>query len=224
MTEMLADSRVIDAANLKVAGGLRRTAGRAVAAVLLLLTLPLLLAVAVAVKLTSPGPVLFAQSRLGLCRQPFTMWKFRTMAVDNDDREHRRYVTQLLAGEDSHGGERGVYKLAGDPRVTRVGALLRRTSLDELPQLVNVLLGQMALVGPRPVLSWEAEMFPGWAARRFRVRPGMTGLWQVSGRSAVGYREALQFDVEYVTTRTLRLDLQILVRTVGVVLGRSTAR
>ena len=202
-----------------------RTALEAVAAALLLTLLsPLLLAVAVAVRATSPGPVLFRQQRLGLGREPFTLLKFRTMAVDNDDRAHREYVTALLTAEVApHGGREGVYKLVDDPRVTRVGRFLRRTSLDELPQLLDVATGRMALVGPRPVLAWEADLFPDWAEPRFTVRPGITGLWQVSGRSATGMLDALALDVEYVRTRSLRLDLSLLAATAGVLLGRSTA-
>lgn len=202
-----------------------RTALEAVAAALLLALLsPLLLAVAVAVRATSPGPVLFRQERLGLGREPFTLLKFRTMAADNDDRAHREYVTALLTAEVApHGGREGVYKLVDDPRVTPVGRFLRRTSLDELPQLLDVVTGRMALVGPRPVLAWEAELFPSWAEPRFDVRPGITGLWQVRGRSATGMLDALALDVEYVRTRSPRLDLSLLVATAGVLLGRSTA-
>lgn len=212
----------LEARRLK--GSLRRAAGRLAALILLLLVTPLLLVIAVAVRLSSPGPVLFRQRRLGLLRQPFTMLKFRTMVQDNDDSIHREYVAQLLTGDADDGGEQGVYKLVGDPRVTWVGRILRRTSLDELPQLINVVRGDMALVGPRPVLEYEAEMFPSWAALRFRVRPGITGLWQVSGRSAVDYHGALAYDVDYVRRRSLLLDLSILLRTLGVLVGRSVAR
>ena len=196
-----------------------------VAALLIVLLAPLLLAVAVAVRLSSPGPVLFRQERLGAGRRPFSLIKFRTMAVDNDDRAHREYVTALLTSRDApHGGEEGVYKLAADPRITRVGAVLRCTSLDELPQLFNVLRGDMAFVGPRPVLAWEAELFPPWAAPRFDVRPGLTGLWQVRGRSALSYSDALALDVVYRSRRSLRLDLSILLRTPLALLDRRAAR
>jgi lipopolysaccharide/colanic/teichoic acid biosynthesis glycosyltransferase len=195
-----------------------------VAAVLIVLASPLLIVIALAVATTSEGPVLFRQERLGAGREPFTMLKFRTMAVDGDDQAHRQYVTALLSSDEPpHGGEEGVFKLVADPRVTRVGALLRRTSLDELPQLWNVVRGEMALVGPRPVLAWEEKMFPAWAQRRFDVRPGMTGLWQVRGRSAVGFREALALDVEYSHSRTVWLDLKILAATLVVLLDRRHA-
>ncbi|MGH3717112.1 MAG: sugar transferase [Micromonosporaceae bacterium] len=196
-----------------------------VALVLLLLVSPVLVAVAVAVKLSGPGPVLFRQERLGLHRRGFRIIKFRTMADGNSDEIHRRYVRRLLT-EDAppDGGQAGVYKLAADPRVTRIGGFLRRTSLDELPQLWNVVRGELSLVGPRPVLAWEAELFPEGAERRFTVRPGITGLWQISGRSTVDYRAALELDVRYAQTKSLWLDLWILARTVVVVLDRSVAR
>ncbi|MGH3738776.1 MAG: sugar transferase [Micromonosporaceae bacterium] len=198
----------------------------AVAALLLVVLLsPVLLAVAIAVKLSSPGPVLFRQERLGLHRRRFRIIKFRTMIDGNSDEIHRRYVRRLLT-EDTppDGGQAGVYKLTTDPRVTRVGSFLRRTSLDELPQLWNVVRGELSLVGPRPVLAWEAELFGEGAEPRFAVRPGITGLWQVSGRSTVDYKAALELDVRYAHTKSLWLDLRILARTVRVVLDRSVAR
>lgn len=151
--------------------------------------------------------------------QPFEMLKFRTMYVNSDDRLHREYVHRLLTepvgAAPSIGG---LYKLADDPRITPVGKWLRRTSLDELPQLINVLRGEMALVGPRPVLPWEAALFEPRHKRRYEVRPGLTGLWQTSGRNRLTFTQALDLDVEYVERRSLRLDLQILGRTPGVVL------
>jgi lipopolysaccharide/colanic/teichoic acid biosynthesis glycosyltransferase len=146
------------------------------------------------------------------------MLKLRTMRNDATDAVHREYVQRMLAGDARP--EDGLYKLGHDNRVTRVGAVLRRCSLDELPQFWNVLRGDMSLVGPRPVLPWEAELFPSWAGRRFDVQPGVTGLWQVSGRNRLTMTEGLALDVRYVASRTLRLDLLILVRTVGAVIGR----
>ena len=193
---------------------LRVVVDAVVALALLLLMAPVLLGVAVAIRVSDPGPVLFRQERLGARRRPFRMLKFRTMVIGNDDRVHREYVTALLTADEApHGGEEGVYKLAADPRVTRIGALLRRTSTDELPQLWNVVRGEMALVGPRPVLGWEAELFPDWSTPRFDVRPGLTGLWQIRGRSALDYQEALALDVEYVRSRSFWLDLRILATT-----------
>lgn len=192
---------------------------------LLLLLLPVMALLALTVRATSRGPALFRQERVGRYCEPFVMLKFRSMRVDNDDSAHRAYVTALLTQETPpDGGEPGVYKIARDPRVTPVGRLLRRTSLDELPQLINVLKGDMSLVGPRPALAFEVQMYDKSQRRRLDVLPGLTGLWQVSGRSSLTMRDALQLDVEYVDTRTLWLDLRILLRTPLALLGRSAAR
>ena len=181
---------------------------------LIILVAPLLLLLWLLVRLTSRGPALFRQERLGRERKPFTVLKFRTMHIGNDDRIHRDYVTGLLSADAATpAGDSGLFKLDADPRVTRVGAWLRRTSLDELPQLFNVLRGEMSLVGPRPVLPWEARLFSEAYQRRFAVKPGITGLWQVSGRSRLSMRTALELDVEYVLRRSLALDLSILLRT-----------
>ena len=170
------------------------------------------------VQCTSAGPALYRQERLGRGKQPFTLLKFRTMYVNNDDRIHRQYVTSLLSGEEAAGGQRGFYKLEDDPRITPAGAWLRRLSLDELPQLFNVLKGEMSLVGPRPVLAWEAKMFREPHQQRFEVKPGITGLWQVSGRSRLSYQQALELDVEYVRRRSITLDLAILAGTIPALL------
>jgi lipopolysaccharide/colanic/teichoic acid biosynthesis glycosyltransferase len=186
----------------------------------LILVAPLLLAVAVAIRLTSPGPALFRQARLGRDRRPFTLCKFRTMYAGCPDDVHREYVRKLLTGSQApDGGRNGVYKLDGDTRITPVGRLLRRTSIDELPQLLNVIRGDMSLVGPRPALDWEAEMFGAGYDRRFAVPPGLTGLWQVSGRNALTMRQGLDLDIEYVRRQSLALDLWILARTIPVVLS-----
>ncbi len=194
------------------------------AAALLLVLSPLLLVIALLVRATSPGPALFRQTRLGRGERPFTILKFRTMWLGGDDSVHRRYVAQLLTETSPpFGGRPGLYKLVGDPRVTPLGALLRRTSLDELPQLVNVLRGEMSLVGPRPATPWEVELFQPRHRARFLVKPGITGLWQVSGRNRMTMREALELDVRYVETRSLRLDLAIIWRTIPTVLRRTEA-
>lgn len=188
----------------------------------LILLIPVLVVVAVVVRLTSRGPVLFRQERLGRDQRPFTIYKFRTMKFGNDDSLHRKYVTALLTDDVApDGGTVGVYKLVDDPRITSVGGFLRKTSLDEFPQLLNVLRGEMALVGPRPALAWEAAMFPAGTELRFAVRPGITGLWQVGGRGGVDMRTALQMDCEYVRTRSIAGDARILLRTVVVLFGRS---
>jgi len=186
----------------------------------LLVAAPLLLAVAVAIRLTSPGPALFRQARLGRDRRPFTLCKFRTMYTGCPDDVHREYVTKLLTDEaPPDGGKNGVFKLDGDARITPLGRLLRRTSIDELPQLLNVIRGDMSLVGPRPALAWEAEMFGADYAGRFAVPPGLTGLWQVSGRNALTMRQGLDLDIEYVRRQSLALDLWILTKTIPVVLS-----
>lgn len=192
-----------------------------VVALLLIVSLsPVIVSLLLLVRLTSTGPALFRQERLGRCRRRFTMLKLRTMYVDNDDKIHREYVFSLLSGDNPlAGGENGLFKLEKDPRITPAGAWLRRTSLDELPQLFNVLSGKMSLVGPRPVLSWEADMFSADHGRRFEVKPGLTGLWQVSGRSRLTMKEALELDSEYVGRRSFALDILILIRTVPALLG-----
>lgn len=206
-------------------GATKRALDVVVAAPALLVLAPAMAAIALLVRLTSPGPALFKQARVGLDGREFVVWKFRTMRAGADDRVHRAYVRRLLTEErPPDGGTPGVYKLAADPRVTPVGAWLRRTSLDELPQLWNVLRGEMSLVGPRPALPWEVELYEPRYHERFAVRPGMTGLWQVSGRSHLGMRDALDLDVEYVRRRSLGLDLRILARTVAVVAGGLGAR
>jgi len=206
----------------------RRTTARVldllVAVPILVLLAPLMLLVGLVVTCTSRGPALFTQVRLGRCRRPFVMYKFRTMFVGSDDRPHRDYVARLMAEPAMARGPGGLYKLADDPRITRLGRWLRRTSLDELPQLFNVLRGDMSLVGPRPVLPWEAELFGPEHAVRFDVRPGVTGLWQCSGRNQLTMRQALDLDVRYVEQQSLRLDLTILLRTIPTVLGRVGAR
>jgi lipopolysaccharide/colanic/teichoic acid biosynthesis glycosyltransferase len=186
------------------------------AVVLLVLTLPLLVTAAGATALSSRGPVLFRQTRVGRGGVPFTLLKLRTMRHGSDDGVHRDYVTRLLSG--TAAPVDGLYKLSRDERVTRVGALLRRSSLDELPQLWNVLRGDMSLVGPRPSLHWEVELFPAWAQARFQVRPGLTGLWQGSGRNRLTMIEGLALDVLYVEELSLARDVAILLRTVRAVL------
>jgi lipopolysaccharide/colanic/teichoic acid biosynthesis glycosyltransferase len=200
--------------------GAKRALDIAVSLALIVVLVPLLVLLMFLVRSTSAGPALFRQERLGRDRRPFTMLKLRTMYVGGDDAIHRDFITNLLRGGSEAVAARGegLYKLAADPRVTQVGAWLRRTSLDELPQLVNVLRGEMSLVGPRPVLSWEAEMFGEQHQQRFAVKPGLTGLWQVSGRSRLSMQRALELDVEYVIRRSFILDLMILFRTVPALL------
>jgi lipopolysaccharide/colanic/teichoic acid biosynthesis glycosyltransferase len=168
-------------------------------------------------RVTSPGPGLFRQQRLGRDGAPFTMLKLRTMRVNCDDAQHREYVRGMLSDRPA-AQQAGMYKLARDPRITAVGAFLRKTSLDELPQLINVLRGDMSLVGPRPALAWEAEMYKPADRIRFAVRPGITGLWQVSGRSRLSMRQALDLDSDFVRHYGVGQYLTILARTVPALL------
>ncbi|SNR77419.1 sugar transferase [Blastococcus mobilis] len=192
------------------------------AALLLLLTAPLSLILAVWIRLDTPGPALFRQQRVGQGRRPFTLYKFRTMRVGADDAAHRALIAAELRGEDTR--RRGSTKIDDDARITRAGRFLRRTSCDELPQLLNVVRGDMSLVGPRPCLPWEADMFPAKYAERFTVRPGLTGLWQVRGRSVLGTLDMLELDLEYVRTRRLGTDLAIVMATIPALLRGDGAR
>ena len=190
------------------------------ATILVLILSPLLLIIAIAVAVSSPGPTFFRQERLGRNQVIFVMLKFRTMAEGSDDGIHRAFVTNMFAADGTDGGDEDViHKLNEDPRITSIGRILRRLSLDELPQLFNVLAGHMSMVGPRPALPWEADLFQAHHLIRFDVKPGVTGLWQVSGRSTLTMPQALDLDAEYVARRSFGLDLWILLRTVPVVLA-----
>jgi lipopolysaccharide/colanic/teichoic acid biosynthesis glycosyltransferase len=197
----------------------KRVMDLVLASIGLVLVAPLLVLILALVRLTSPGPGLFRQVRVGAGHRPFVMYKLRTMRTDADPQVHLDYVRRLMAGEVEPVD--GLYKLDQDARITRLGRFLRRSSLDELPQLLNVLRGEMSLVGPRPALQEEVELFPAWAEARFEVRPGLTGLWQVSGRNHLTMTQGLRIDVEYVTRRSVWLDLQVMLRTVRAVVGRS---
>ncbi|MGZ4634083.1 exopolysaccharide biosynthesis polyprenyl glycosylphosphotransferase [Oryzihumus sp.] len=174
-----------------------------------LAALPAIELVALAVHLDSAGPILFRQNRIGARGEPFEMLKFRTMVTDAEDR-----IAEI---DDGHETNAVLFKKRNDPRVTRVGKILRRYSLDELPQLFNVLRGDMSLVGPRPPLPQEVEKYEPDAVRRLRVQPGLTGLWQVSGRSDLSWEESLRLDLWYVDNWSLVLDVQILIRTLRAV-------
>ncbi len=188
-----------------------------VAALALVVLSPLLLAIALWIRLDTHGPALFRQERLGRGMKPFTVNKFRTMHMNMTNEEHVAFVQRLIDGVAERHGE--MFKLAADERVTRAGRILRKTSLDELPQLLNVLRGDMSLVGPRPCLAYEAERYPSHAFGRFAVKPGITGLWQVSGRSQLTFHEMIALDLEYARRRSFWVDVLILLRTVPVVLG-----
>ncbi|MGC1363889.1 MAG: sugar transferase [Silvibacterium sp.] len=192
-------------------------------ALMLVLCMPLFAAIAVAIKVSSKGPVLFRQQRVGQYGSCFVFLKFRSMHVNNDHSVHREYVSKLIAGSADrislNGNGEGVYKLANDQRITPIGKFLRRTSLDELPQFINVLRGDMSLVGPRPPIPYELAAYRTWHRRRvLQVKPGITGLWQVTGRSRVNFDDMVRLDLHYATTWSPWLDCKILMRTPAAVI------
>jgi exopolysaccharide biosynthesis polyprenyl glycosylphosphotransferase len=206
--------------------GLRRLVKRVfdVAAVTtgLLILSPLLLLIALLILLDSPGPIVYKQERIGENGRLFTMFKFRSMRVGADPEVHKMHVARLikenLSPEQLVGNNHGSLKMEYDPRVTRIGSFLRKTSLDELPQLFNVLRGEMSLVGPRPSLPYEVDLFQDWHKRRFEALPGITGLWQVKGRNLVSFDEMVRMDLEYIEKQSIWLDLRILFQTPWVVI------
>jgi lipopolysaccharide/colanic/teichoic acid biosynthesis glycosyltransferase len=213
----------------RLLGLLRRGFDITFAGITILVLSPLLLAVALAVRLDSHGPALFRQRRVGLGQREFTLLKFRSMRLDADPRGHQEYVTALIKGSDEDGeslpdgGKKDLYKLAVDNRITPVGRWIRKWSVDELPQLFNVVRGDMTLVGPRPAIPYEVAEYPVWYLERFSVKPGLTGYWQVSGRSERTYEEMVRLDIEYAERRSLALDLSILAKTPWIVLTRKGA-
>lgn len=191
-----------------------------IALVMLLVLLPVVLVIAALIKIDSRGPVLFRQMRCGRGAERFVVLKFRTMVAGASPVAHQQYIAALAADEAPATG--GLRKLNADARVTRFGALLRKSSLDELPQLLNVLIGQMSIVGPRPAIEYELEHYRPEDHLRFAVRPGLTGLWQVSGRSNLGFRDMLALDAEYARTTSPGLDARILIKTpIAVFKGQS---
>ncbi len=186
------------------------------AAALTLLS-PIFLVVALLVKLSSKGPVLFKQERLGQFGKTFTFLKFRSMYANNDRKIHQEFMRRVIKGDhdgEAEGGSKKVYKMTNDPRITKIGSILRRTSLDELPQFINVLKGDMSLVGPRPPIAYECKEYDIWHRRRvLEIKPGITGLWQIKGRSRVRFDEMVRLDLQYVRNWSLWLDLQILAQT-----------
>jgi len=176
---------------------------------------PVLILAAVAIKLESRGPVLYRSTRIGRGGRPFTFIKLRSMVHDADSK--RQDLSHLNQADGP------VFKIFADPRVTRVGRWLRRSSIDEMPQLFHVLSGEMSLVGPRPPLSEEVRQYEPWQLHRLDVRPGLTCLWQISGRSRIGFDEWMRLDLEYIRNQSLLLDLKILLRTIPAVLSREGA-
>jgi lipopolysaccharide/colanic/teichoic acid biosynthesis glycosyltransferase len=196
---------------------------------------PLIIPIAVAIKLTSKGPILFRQQRVGQYGRKFTFLKFRSMYAVNNHGIHEEFVKEMILGDggakngskngstngstNGSGNHKKVYKVTQDPRTTAVGRFLRRTSLDELPQILNVLAGQMSLVGPRPPIPYEVACYDVWHKRRLLVaRPGLTGLWQVRGRSRVKFDDMVRLDLEYAQSWSLWLDIKILLKTPAVML------
>ena len=196
--------------------------------VALILCLPVLITIAVAIKLTSRGPVLFRQVRLGYLEKKFTFLKFRSMYVNNDQRIHEEYVARFIVGasdtEQTNGSRQKVYKLTADPRITPLGRFLRYTSLDEIPQFLNVLLGDMSLVGPRPPVTYEFDRYDLWHKQRLlAVKPGITGMWQVDGRSRVKFDDMVRLDIRYARSWSLWLDVKILLKTPRAVISGAGA-
>ena len=185
----------------------------------LLLFFPIFLIIAAAVKLTSRGPVFFKQERMGLNGEIFTFLKFRSMYTNSDQNRHKDYIKKYIAKGKDGANAPGVYKLNNDPRITAIGHFLRKTSLDELPQFINVLKGEMSLVGPRPPIPYECEMYDIWHRRRLlSVKPGITGLWQVTGRSSTTFDEMVRLDLKYINEWSLWLDIKLLLKTPWVIL------
>lgn len=202
----------------------KRTIDYLLAGAFVVLTAPLFALIALAIKVTSSGPVFFMQHRIGQDGRLFPFFKFRTMRHNSDDRAHREFSRDFITGSNGNSSNGAkVYKLTRDPRVTWVGQFLRRTSLDELPQLFNVLRGEMSLVGPRPPLPYELEHYQDWHKRRLSIRPGITGLWQVSGRSSVPFDEMVLLDVYYIEHRSTLMDLRIMAKTLPVMFNGSGA-
>lgn len=210
---------VADTCRLNGWGGhAKRLFDLVVASLALIVLSPLFAVLAFLVKRSSPGPILFVQERIGRNGEPFPFYKFRTMVHDSDDAIHRQFAAMFINGSGAASSQDKVYKLTEDPRVTAIGRWLRKTSLDELPQLFNIVRGEMSLVGPRPPIAYELDHYQPWHHERLRITPGLTGLWQVSGRSNVPFEEMVRLDIHYINSWSLWSDLRILFKTVPVVL------
>ena len=201
---------------------LKRTFDILISALAIILLFPLWLLIGLLIKLDSKGPIFYTQERVGMDGRLFLVFKFRTMRADADSDTHRQYQKAFIAGraEANLGDEvKPTYKLLADPRITRIGKLLRRTSLDEVPQLLNVLMGDMSVVGPRPPIPYEVEAYELWHRKRLDMKPGLTGLWQVSGRNCLPFEEMVRLDLFYIENWSLLLDLKIILRTGLVMIG-----
>lgn len=184
----------------------------------LVIAAPLAAVVALLIRISSPGPILFKQVRIGKSGEKFTFYKFRSMRVDCDDTSHRKYMKLFIEGNEEElkgfGNKKKIYKMTRDDRVTAVGKFLRRTSLDELPQLLNVLRGDMSMVGPRPHIPYEVDLYQDWHRRRLQGLPGITGWWQIHGRSRVTFDESVRMDIWYLEHQSVILDIRIMLRTI----------
>ncbi len=201
----------------------KRTLDIVASSIGLLLVSPVLASVAVAIMVESGGPILFRQQRLGLGGRPFTVYKFRSMFLAADQGSHRLHVRDLIRGEstEAESAESVWVPIAADPRVTRLGAFLRRSHLDELPQLINIVRGDMSLVGPRPPIPYEVEVYEPWHLRRLSVVPGLTGLWQATAWGRASFDEGVALDLAYIDRRSFWFDLGLILRTLGqIVTGR----
>lgn len=181
----------------------------------LIILSPLLIIVSILIKLESAGPILFKQERVGLRGKHFIMYKFRSMVINAEELKAKLESQNEMSGP--------MFKIKNDPRVTKVGKFIRKTSIDELPQLINILKGEMSIVGPRPSLPKEVDMFEGWMLRRLDAKPGLTCYWQVRGRNNIGFEEWMRMDVDYVSKRNIWIDIKLIFRTVVLLFGDKNA-
>jgi lipopolysaccharide/colanic/teichoic acid biosynthesis glycosyltransferase len=194
---------------------------RLLALLAVLVLLPVLTIIALCVRLDSPGGAIYRREQVGKNGKKFTAYKFRSMRINNDDREYKAYLVKYILDNkpyqvDENG--KGIFKVVDDPRVTKIGGLLRRTNLDELPQLFNVLRGEMSFVGPRPDIPYSVNMYKEWHRKRLEVIPGITGLWQVSGRKCLSFEDMVRMDLEYIEKRSMVFDIRIMLLTIGTIL------
>lgn len=201
---------------------IKRLMDVSIAGIMLVLLTPLFLAVAALIKIVSRGPVFFRQERIGFMGRPFRMWKFRTMKVNADSSAHRRYLAELIQSDASPDDRSGkaMRKIANDPRIIPLGNLLRKCCIDELPQLFNVLKGQMSLIGPRPPIPYEVEEYQHWHRGRFDTIPGMTGLWQVNGKNRTTFKQMVRYDITYARHMSLWMDVKILAGTIPAIVSQ----
>jgi lipopolysaccharide/colanic/teichoic acid biosynthesis glycosyltransferase len=196
---------------------------RSLAFTTLVILSPLLLLIAIVIRLDTAGSVIFRRQQVGENGREFTAYKFRTMHINNDDHEYKTYITEYVLNNAPYTVDKdgqAVYKVINDPRVTRIGAILRKTNLDELPQLVNVLKGEMSLVGPRPDIPFAVAMYKNWHLKRLNAKPGITGLWQVCQRKSLPFEGMVRLDIDYIKRQSLFLDIKIALLTIVTILKR----